>query len=155
MILAIYRTKLSEISENIGKMNKKYKEKRLLIYLLLILNMILIIILCLILRPQESIQGFVSKPEIEPEMKTNVGFPIFEEGDQVPCSVSSNEIRPQVTFSGRWFEKEINGVRAMVTLNEGASFWFKTEGISELEILFMEITALETPYYTYILKLRT
>lgn len=33
MILAIYRTKLSEISENIGKMNKKYKEKRLLIYL--------------------------------------------------------------------------------------------------------------------------
>lgn len=151
MILAIYRTKLSEISENIGKMNKKYKEKRLLIYLLLILNMILIIILCLILRPQESIQGFVSKPEIEPEMKTNVGFPIFEEGDQVPCSVSSNEIRPQVTFSGRWFEKEINGVRAMVTLNDGASFWFKTEGISELEILFMEITALETPYYTYII----
>ncbi len=57
----------------------------------------------------------------------------------------------EFTLSGRWFEKEIGGQRTWVTLNDGAMIYFKTEGTDTLDIHFLEITALETPYYAYVI----
>ena len=54
-------------------------------------------------------------------------------------------------LSGRWFEKEIDGQKAWVALNDGAMIYFKIKGTNELNVHFLEITALETPYYAYVI----
>lgn len=59
--------------------------------------------------------------------------------------------RPAFELSGRWFEKEIDGQKAWVALNDGAMIYFKVEGTEALNVHFREITALETPYYAYII----
>lgn len=59
--------------------------------------------------------------------------------------------RPAFELSGRWFEKEIDGQKAWVALNDGAMIHFMTEGTNVLDIGFLEITALETPYYAYVI----
>lgn len=59
--------------------------------------------------------------------------------------------KQEFALSGRWFEKEIHGQKAWVTLNDGAMIYFKTEGTDNLDVHFLEITALETPYYAYII----
>lgn len=76
------------------------------------------------------------------------------------CGLGMNEVKSnllgqstvqlsQVTFSGRWFEKEINGTNVMVTLNDGAMLYFNTEGTQQLQAHFMPITSLEEPYFVY------
>lgn len=54
------------------------------------------------------------------------------------------------TLSGRWFEKEINGETAWVTVNQGAMIYFQTEGTESVELRFIDISKLETPYYACI-----
>lgn len=54
-------------------------------------------------------------------------------------------------LSGRWFEKEIDGQKAWVTLNDGAMIYFEVRGTGALDVHFLEITALETPYYAYMI----
>lgn len=57
----------------------------------------------------------------------------------------------EFVLSGRWFEKEIQGQKAWVTLNDGAMIYFKVKGTEKLDVHFLEITALATPYYAYII----
>lgn len=57
----------------------------------------------------------------------------------------------EFVLSGRWFEKEIEGQRAWVALNNGAMIYFESEGTDALDIRFLEITALETPYYAHVI----
>lgn len=52
-------------------------------------------------------------------------------------------------FVGRWFEKEINGVKHMVTLNDGSSFYFLTEGADRFDVNFTLITSNTIPYFSY------
>lgn len=59
--------------------------------------------------------------------------------------------RPAFELSGRWFEKEIGGQKAWVALNDGAMIYFMTEGTEVLDVRFREITALETPYFAYMI----
>ncbi len=54
-----------------------------------------------------------------------------------------------LTYSGRWFEKELDGKSAMVTLNQGAMMEFETEKTSRISVEFVDISELETPYYAY------
>lgn len=54
-------------------------------------------------------------------------------------------------LSGRWFEKEIDGQKAWVTLNDGAMIYFEVKGTDVIDVHFLEITALETPYYAYVI----
>lgn len=54
-------------------------------------------------------------------------------------------------LSGRWFEKNIAGQKAWVTLNDGAMIYFKVKGTNVVDVHFLEITALETPYYAYVI----
>ena len=50
-------------------------------------------------------------------------------------------------FSGRWFEKEIEGELHHVTVTDGAQIFFMTEGCTTVDLIFTVITRLETPYY--------
>ncbi len=54
-------------------------------------------------------------------------------------------------LSGRWFAKEIDGQKAWVTLNDGAMIYFEVKGTDTLDVHFLEITALATPYYAYVI----
>lgn len=130
-------------------MKQKNREKKVLLYSLVVLNVILVNMLLWILGSQASTQESVLRSESNTEIRLNVGYTMFDEIDIFSSSISSDEVESQVTFSGRWFIKEIDGTQVMITLNEGAAFWFKIRGTSELEILFMEISEMETPYYVY------
>lgn len=55
------------------------------------------------------------------------------------------------SLSGRWFEKEIDGQKAWVTLNDGAMIYFEVNGTDTLDVHFLEITVLSTPYYAYVI----
>lgn len=52
-------------------------------------------------------------------------------------------------FSGRWFEKEIDGQYFFVTLNDGAMFYFEVENTEQVTLQFRVITQLEIPYFAY------
>ena len=52
-------------------------------------------------------------------------------------------------FMGRWFEKEIGGVSHMVTVTDGALFYFMVEGAESFDVNFTLITKKETPYFAY------
>lgn len=54
-------------------------------------------------------------------------------------------------LSGRWFEKEIDGQKAWITLNDGAMIYFQVKGTDAVDVHFREITAWETPYYAYVI----
>ena len=51
-------------------------------------------------------------------------------------------------FVGRWFEKKFGGVNHMVTLNDGSSFYFLTDGAKSFDVEFTLITE-QTPYFAY------
>ena len=51
-------------------------------------------------------------------------------------------------FVGRWFEKKFGGVNHMVTLNDGSSFYFLTDGAKSFNVEFTLITD-QTPYFAY------
>lgn len=50
---------------------------------------------------------------------------------------------------GRWFEKKIAGVTHQVTLSDGSSLHFMTNGATEFDIHFTVITTGKTPYFAY------
>ena len=52
-----------------------------------------------------------------------------------------------VSFSGRWFEKEIDGVPHHVTVNAGSELYFAVYGTDQILVNFTEITVLKTPYF--------
>lgn len=52
-------------------------------------------------------------------------------------------------FSGRWFEKEIDGQHLFVTLNDGAMFYFEVKDTEQVTLQFRVITQLEMPYFAY------
>jgi len=60
------------------------------------------------------------------------------------------ETENEIEFSGRWFSKEVDGKTLMVTVNDGAMLYFKTEGTDQVTAEFVEISQLETPYFVYI-----
>lgn len=76
-----------------------------------------------------------------------------EKVENVSDSLSGKYIETDhsVEFSGRWFPKEINGKNMMVTVNDGAMLYFKTEGTDYVTAEFTEISQLETPYFAYII----
>ncbi|MBO4219695.1 MAG: hypothetical protein J5933_02070 [Clostridia bacterium] len=49
-------------------------------------------------------------------------------------------------FSGRWYEKEIDGVNHMVTTTDGAQLFLLTEGTEKLVLSFTSIDRRGTPY---------
>lgn len=52
-------------------------------------------------------------------------------------------------FAGRWFEKEINGEKHTVTLSDGSTFYFLTDGADTFNVDFTVITTGKTPYFAY------
>ena len=52
----------------------------------------------------------------------------------------------QAFFSGRWYEKEIDGVKHMVTTTDGAQFFLLAEGTEKLVLSFTSIDRRGTPY---------
>ncbi|MBQ4040513.1 MAG: hypothetical protein IJC91_05175 [Oscillospiraceae bacterium] len=52
-------------------------------------------------------------------------------------------------FVGRWFEKEIEGVNHTVTLSDGSTFYFLTDGADSFDVNFTVITTTQTPYFAY------
>lgn len=52
-------------------------------------------------------------------------------------------------FMGRWFEKDIDGVRHMVTVTSGSHFYVLTDGATSLTVDFTVITSNTTPYFAY------
>ena len=67
-----------------------------------------------------------------------VDFPKYEAGEE-----------GQVCYSGRWFEKEIDGVTHHVTSTDGAQIFFMTQDCTEVQIEFTVITKYETPYFAF------
>jgi hypothetical protein len=53
------------------------------------------------------------------------------------------------TFVGRWFEKKINDVSHMVTLNAGSALYFMTDGAKSVDVVFTNICKYEDPYFSY------
>ena len=51
-------------------------------------------------------------------------------------------------FVGRWFERKVFGEDHMVTLNDGSSFYFLTDGATSFNVEFTLITV-QTPYFAY------
>lgn len=54
-----------------------------------------------------------------------------------------------ITFSGRWFLKEIDGQELQVTLNQGAMIYFWVEGTEVIDVYFRDLLKLDTPYFAY------
>ncbi len=52
-------------------------------------------------------------------------------------------------YVGRWFEKEINGKRHMVTTTDGSHLYFMVEGATQIKVSFTCITAGKIPYFSY------
>ena len=52
-------------------------------------------------------------------------------------------------YVGRWFEKQIDGVMHMVTVNDGSQLYMMVDGATSLNVNFTAIHAKETPYYSY------
>lgn len=52
-------------------------------------------------------------------------------------------------FVGRWFEKEIDGVNHTVTLSDGSTFYFMTDGADYFDVNFTVITTGKTPFFAY------
>ena len=52
-----------------------------------------------------------------------------------------------VSFSGRWFEKEIDGVMHHVTVNDGSELYFAVSGTDRVSVNFTVITEQKTPYF--------
>ncbi len=59
------------------------------------------------------------------------------------------EISDSVGFIGRWFNKEIDGVRCKCTINAGSEFYFKIKGTNSINIIFKNNHERETPYFAY------
>lgn len=52
-------------------------------------------------------------------------------------------------FVGRWFEKDIDGVKHNVTLSDGSTFHFMTDGANSFDVNFTVITTGKTPFFAY------
>lgn len=52
-------------------------------------------------------------------------------------------------YVGRWFEKEIEGEKHMVTLTDGSSLYFLINNASSFDVNFTVITTKEEPYFAY------
>ena len=53
-------------------------------------------------------------------------------------------------YMGRWFEKEIEGESHMVTVTDGSLLYFLTDGASEINLTFTNITTdIATPMFAY------
>lgn len=61
------------------------------------------------------------------------------------CELAAGE----VSYVGRWFDREIEGVPHKVTVNDGSQMFFLSEGASAAEIDFTVITEKETPYFAW------
>lgn len=54
-------------------------------------------------------------------------------------------------LSGRWYQKEIDGVLCNNTVTQGSMVHFQIEGTPNFDIKFVDKTMLETPYFAYII----
>ena len=52
-------------------------------------------------------------------------------------------------FMGRWFEKEIEGTKHMVTVTSGSHLYFVIEGATSFDVSFTVITSNITPSFAY------
>ena len=67
------------------------------------------------------------------------------------ASVNYVETENEYELSGRWFEKEINGIKMQVTLNDGAMIYFKIKGTDSVVVNFEVISEQEVPYFAYVI----
>jgi lysophospholipase L1-like esterase len=63
--------------------------------------------------------------------------------------LSYKEVGDQIGFTGRWFTKDIDGVKHYVTVNDGSEFYFKVSGAKSVFVNFTVITSYKTPYFSY------
>ncbi len=52
-------------------------------------------------------------------------------------------------FTGRWYEKEIDGISHYITVNDGSELYFAAYGTNTVDIYFTVITEKKTPYFAY------
>ncbi len=52
-------------------------------------------------------------------------------------------------YVGRWFEKEIDGISHMVTLNDGSIIYFMVKDAESFTLDFTVITGTDIPYFSY------
>lgn len=55
------------------------------------------------------------------------------------------------TLSGRWYQTIIDGTACYNTVTQGAMVYFQIRGTDGFDIQFVDRTALETPYFAYII----
>ena len=71
----------------------------------------------------------------------------FEDINSTEYKVIDGSAKPG--FVGRWFEKEIDGVKHTVTLSDGSTFYFLTDGAEGFNVNFTVITTGKTPFFAY------
>lgn len=52
-------------------------------------------------------------------------------------------------FVGRWFEKEIDGKKHMVTVTDGSTLYFLVKGADSVDVSFTVITGSDIPFFSY------
>ena len=52
-------------------------------------------------------------------------------------------------FVGRWFEKEIDGKKHMVTVTDGSALYFLVKGADSVDVSFTVITGSDIPFFSY------
>ena len=52
-------------------------------------------------------------------------------------------------FVGRWFEKEIDGKKHMVTVTDGSALYFLVNGADSVDLSFTVITGTDIPFFSY------
>ncbi len=87
------------------------------------------------------------KPEPEKESTPESRRADFIAGIDYPKYTILDSATPG--FVGRWFERKINGTNHMVTLNDGSSFYFLTDGADSFDVNFTLVTANTVPYFSY------
>lgn len=58
-------------------------------------------------------------------------------------------LEESIGFSGRWFEKEIDGKNLKVSVNAGSTIYFMIEGTNKFDIVFYKMENFTQPYYAY------
>ncbi|MBQ8189059.1 MAG: hypothetical protein IJZ44_04685 [Lachnospiraceae bacterium] len=126
----------------------------LIIVILLIVTIIATIFVCCVGKMNEDVnieteEG--SKGEVQFTVGDSYGAELRLEEESFFDTSMYEETDNSYELSGRWFQKDVEDQSVWLTVTEGSMIYFKVSGATEVDINFIEITQLETPYYAYII----
>jgi lysophospholipase L1-like esterase len=103
---------------------------------------------------KETLLAPTEEPEEEPEIAPVPEAPFASAEDCIAANTGNTYVLTgddQPYFMGRWFEKEYDGVKHMVTLNDGSVIYFMVNGAETVELDFTVTTLndVDLPYFSY------